>query len=426
MSASLRKRSSCLCTLTHLNLTIYICTHSQRQSQPTQNDLIPTYHGRTRNKKPLADHDSSDPNSTSDSALSSNQAILSLQTELSGPSATMSTAQEEGGQSLKHSAATKSESSSHPVLTPVGASGIKRRREAALVKDSLHKPFKSPVRPPGHGTPTAPKKQLRVSKPESVLQSSGASSSSPAALVAKDKQPLIHRPGLAASIAKRSNVRIPAQEKRQRFRSPFARDPESQPSGETALGRLMQLQALNARVTELQSSVRKAKQVIQLQQKRDDTPLVELIEKWKRASQEGAQTLLESYISQEQVLGPWGDDTGWSEPNEAPLRQPGVCVGGGTERSQSSHSLEGIDRERLDKQHEAEEARLEIQDVQQDLPTVEEAMRSRSWPDVGFQPAVTMTKMQKLLLSMGVNPAVIGYDQDQDAFTSEELPYDGS
>ncbi|KAF9959208.1 hypothetical protein BGZ70_008938 [Mortierella alpina] len=235
----------------------------------------------------------------------------------------------------------------------------------------------------------------------------------------ENSQPLIHRPKLAASIAKRSNVNIPAQAKRQRFRSPFARDPNSQPSDETALGRVMQLQALNARVTELQSSVRKAKQVIQLQQKRDDTPLVELIEKWKKASQEGAQTLLETFISQEQALGPWGDDTGWSKPNEAPLRQSGVYVGDGTERSQSSHCLESMDRERLDRQHEAEEARLEIQDVQQDLPTVDEAIRSRSWPDVGSQPAVTMTKMQKLLLSLGVSPVVIGYDQDQDAFTSE-------
>ncbi|KAF9930522.1 hypothetical protein BGZ67_005745 [Mortierella alpina] len=269
---------------------------------------------------------------------------------------------------------------------------------------------------------------------EATLSSNGMGSSLPSELsgpsattstvkgttITAASQPLIHSPELAASVVKSSKFRTPPEGKQVQFRSPFARESNGQPSGGTGLASLMQLQALNSRVTELQSTVRKARQVIQLQQKRDDTPLVELIEKWKRASQEGAQVLLETCITQEQVLGSWGDGTGWSRS-----RQRSIYVGDEAGGSQSSHCLAGMDRERLNKHHEAEEARLEIQDVQQDLPTVDEAIRSRSWPDVGSLPPVTMTKMQKLLLSLGVNPAAIGYDQDQDTFTSEELPYDG-
>ncbi|KAG9325114.1 hypothetical protein KVV02_006776 [Mortierella alpina] len=388
-------------------------------SMPTQNDLIPADQGRTCNKELLPDHDNTVSNSTSEATLSSNEMGRFLQSELSGPSATTSTVK--GSLSLEHPATAKSQSSSHPVSTSARTiSGTKRRREEAAVKRSLHKPFKSPIRSLGQGTTSPPMKQMRVTKAGSASESSGAGSSVSVATITTASQPLIHSPELAASVVKSSKPRTPTEGKRVQFRSPFAREPTGQPSGGTALARLMQLQALNSRATELQSTVRKAKQVIQLQQKRHDTPLVELIEKWKRASQEGAQVLFETCITQEQVLGSWGDDTGWSRS-----RQPSIYVGDEAGRSQSSHCLAGMDRERLDKHHEAEEARLEIQDVQQDLPTVDEAIRSRSWPDVGSQPPVTMTKVQKLLLSLGVNPAVIGYDQDQDTFTSEELPYDG-
>ncbi|KAF9566030.1 hypothetical protein EC968_003926 [Mortierella alpina] len=384
-------------------------------NKPAENDLIPTDHGRTCDNERLTDHDNADPRPTLKLAFSSNDKEWPLQTELSGISASTSTTHE--SLSLDPPAtATTLQSKSHLISTPTRTiSGIKRRREVANARGSLYKPFKSPLRSLGQGTASPPKKQMRVSKAGSALQ--------PAIM---PSQPCTREPELAASVTESSNSRIPSQGKRMQFRPPFAREPNSQLSTETALGRLMQLQALNARVTELQSTVRKAKQVIQLQQKRDDTPLVELIEKWKKASQEGAQVLLETYISQELVAGPWSDDTGWSKPKEAPFRQSSVSVGDGAEASQSSHRLGGMDRASLNKQHDAEEARLEIQDVQQDLPTVDEAIRSKSWPDVGLQPPVTMTKMQRLLLSLGVNPAVVGYDQDQDAFTSEELPYDGS
>ncbi|KAF9951126.1 hypothetical protein BGZ72_007292 [Mortierella alpina] len=389
--------------------------------KPTRNDLIPTDHARSCNKEAMMDHDNA--LSTSKLGSSSKEMGSSSHSELLGANATTSTAQE--SLPLVHTSTSVPRSSSHPLSTPTRTvSGIKRRREIVSAKGSLHKPFKSPVRSLAKDTASPPKKQLRVSTAGSALQSSGANSASPAAKTTAASQPLMHGPASAAFTTKSRNSRISTQGKRVQFRSPFAREPNSQPSGDTALSRLMQLQTLNARVTELQSTVRKAKQVIQLQQKRDDTPLVDLIEKWKRASQEGAQVLLETYMTHEQVLGPWGNDTGWSKSIEAPPRQCSMYVGGGTGGSQSPHCLTGMDRERLDKQLEAEEARLEMQDVQQDLPTVDEAIRTKSWPDVGPQPPVTMTKMQSLLLRLGVNPVVIGYDQDQDAFTSEELPYD--
>ncbi|KAG0215511.1 hypothetical protein BGX28_009559 [Mortierella sp. GBA30] len=215
--------------------------------------------------------------------------------------------------------------------------------------------------------------------------------------------------------------------KRIPFRSPITLDRQSRQPSETDHARLIELQTLNSRIIELQSSIRKAKQVIQLQQKQDDIPLLELIEKWKRASQEGAQTLIQKYTEQEQVFGTWDDDKGSSYSRAAPLRRHQAILeddAWGIQPSSSfayqRHDDPGVDLYNLQRKLDAEESRLEIQDVEQDLPTVDEAIRCRTWPDVGMPP-VTLTKMQKLLMGLGINPAVIGYDPEQDGFTTDDL-----
>jgi len=150
-------------------------------------------------------------------------------------------------------------------------------------------------------------------------------------------------------------------------------------------------------------------------QESEDVPLEDLVEKWKRVSQAGAHVLLEKYMEQEQVLGigaSWdNDDTGsktsfasnWGYHND------GGFEGDGQGSSSCNKELDPRDRWR------AEEERMELEDVQYDLPTVEEALRSRCLPESRLAPK-PVTKMQRLLGSLGIDLATIGYNPDQDSF----------
>lgn len=174
---------------------------------------------------------------------------------------------------------------------------------------------------------------------------------------------------------------------------------------------------------ELQSSIRKGQQILRQQQK-NEVPIEELTAKWKRASQEGAQVLLEKYTEQQNAFGGWGDN-GDNRSDDMISMNRGLR-GYGTRQLPWSYntdmpmdgvsSLQELGPEGL----QALEEYIEHQDVQQDLPTVEEAIRSRGRPEVSAMthPSTKMTTMQKLLLGLGIDLDVIGYDPEQDAFIS--------
>ncbi|KAG9068662.1 hypothetical protein KI688_010939 [Linnemannia hyalina] len=195
------------------------------------------------------------------------------------------------------------------------------------------------------------------------------------------------------------------------------------PSSDTAYGRLIQIQTLQARVTELQSSIRKGQQILKQQQK-NEAPIEELTAKWKKASQEGAQVLLGKYTEQQSAFGGWGDyDSNRSDDRMSMNRG---FHGYGSQQLPWSYntdmpmngvsSLQELGPDGL----QALEEYIGHQDVQQDLPTVEEAIRSRSRPEVTAMthPPTKMTTMEKLLLGLGIDLDVIGYDPEQDTFIS--------
>lgn len=143
-------------------------------------------------------------------------------------------------------------------------------------------------------------------------------------------------------------------------------------------------------------------------QESEDVPLEDLVEKWKRVSQVGAQALLEKYTEQEQVFG---IGASWDNDDTASKASFGSNWGYHHDEGGSSNKeLDPRDRWR------AEEERMELQDVQYDLPTVEEALRSRCLSE--SRPAPTpVTKMQRLLGSLGIDLATIGYNPGNDSFS---------
>ncbi|KAF9898737.1 hypothetical protein BX616_003668, partial [Lobosporangium transversale] len=196
----------------------------------------------------------------------------------------------------------------------------------------------------------------------------------------------------------------------------------------TVNSQVTQIQALQTKMKELESSIRKARQVLHLQEA-NDAPLQELIDRWRKVSIEGAQVLLEKYLAQEQFFGGgsgesqslWDQD---STPVASSWGRSLTNTSSSQDRQQKQKRQQGLtemDLEQLDAMEEC----MEIQDVQQDLPTVEEAIRLRSVPDKhmgygGEAALVKMTPMLKLLRSLGIDPAIIGYDVEQDTFTNDE------
>ncbi|KAF9187425.1 hypothetical protein BGZ51_006257 [Haplosporangium sp. Z 767] len=291
---------------------------------------------------------------------------------------------------------------SAPAVPTITISGQKRPRVLNRMKGMpIHKPFRSPVR--------------------SIQQQQATSSSEPTTSTAvaptdgkdtRERTPQPRQLGTAPKITSMSNK---SRGRRLPFRSPVVRDhQEGHSSGDTPHSRLLQLQTLQSRIVELQSSIRKGEQVLQQQQK-CETSLQELTARWRKASHDGAHTLLEKYIEQEQMYG--GD----SMTSKFPVTsgKPGFYsqedewgynAGAVLQKHLSHHEL---DQDQLDTMKQ----RMDAQDVEQDLPTVEEAIRTRAWPDIGTAPGPRIvTKMQKLLLGLGIDPAVIGYDPEQDVF----------
>ncbi|KAG0046466.1 hypothetical protein BGZ83_008356 [Gryganskiella cystojenkinii] len=247
--------------------------------------------------------------------------------------------------------------------------------------------------------------------------------------------------------------------KRALFRSPViggsttsSSSPHPSSSSSTVASQLIERQALERRITELQSNIRKGQLVVRSQES-EDVPLEDLIEKWKRASQTAAEVLLQKYIEQEQIFGGanrddsdlWGNNghnsnsyynnaslsssqgpmggfataSGWngdgSSGGYGDGSEPGECRG----YADTSSAFTGEDKDHGRDRWRAEEERMEVEDIQNDLPTVEEALRSRCFSAAGQDPRVhkTLTKMQKLLCALGVDFVTIGYDPETDSFS---------
>ncbi|KAF9998326.1 hypothetical protein BGZ65_006167, partial [Modicella reniformis] len=186
--------------------------------------------------------------------------------------------------------------------------GQKRPRDTKTMKGSLHKPFRSPLRLVQHPTiqlfsdsntgikhtgsgPPAFKETLSDTPSDSQLPKQTYGSPQPQGSTS-------HSPTLAStSVQKKGSLGV-----RRTFRSPLIRDDCAlQYSNNIAYAHLIQVQALQARIAELQSSIRKGLQILR-QQEKNDTPLEDLIDKWRKASQEGAKVLLEKYMAQEQLF----------------------------------------------------------------------------------------------------------------------------
>lgn len=174
---------------------------------------------------------------------------------------------------------------------------------------------------------------------------------------------------------------------------------------------------------ELQSSIRKGQQILKQQQK-NEAPIEELTAKWKKASQEGAQVLLEKYTEQQSAFGGWGDDGDNRSDDMLSMNRGfrGYCPQQLPWSYNTHLPMEGISslQELGPEGLQALGEYIEHQDVQEDLPTVEEAIRSRGRPEVTAMthPPTKMTTMQKLLLGLGIDLDVIGYDPEQDTFIS--------
>ncbi|KAF9097468.1 hypothetical protein BGX23_008742 [Mortierella sp. AD031] len=201
------------------------------------------------------------------------------------------------------------------------------------------------------------------------------------------------------------------------------------PHSSTTAGQLIHTQTLQAQITELRSSIRKGELLLK-QMEKNERPIEELTAKWRKASQEGAQVLMEKYLEQESIFGRWDDNDdidkttaarGFGGFGNTPQHAAwGYGTDTDTDTAMTAEGSEGSEGYSRQDRLQAMEEYIEHQDVQQDLPTVEEAIRSRNRPEVTALTgqSTKMTKMQRLLLGMGVSLDVIGYDPDQDAFMS--------
>ncbi|KAG0016056.1 hypothetical protein BGZ81_011417 [Podila clonocystis] len=170
---------------------------------------------------------------------------------------------------------------------------FKRPRPKSLTKHSIHRPFKSPLKT-SISTTTHPLTSVDTS----------ASTTNPRAMQAKE---LSHR-ALSIPPIPQPKAPLPKPKARPQFRSPLPRNPGQSSSSSssqgqnTSVGRFLEIKDLESKISELRSSIRNCTMVLRHQEKKDDTPIEELIAKWKHVSQKGAQALLEKMVEQEQAF----------------------------------------------------------------------------------------------------------------------------
>ncbi|KAK3825263.1 MAG: hypothetical protein J3Q66DRAFT_327355 [Benniella sp.] len=284
-----------------------------------------------------------------------------------------------------------------------------KRPRATTQKSSIHKPFRSPLRFIGHPSDQPASGPSARNSPSEIFAPKASSLGSQLGVQGLTDKLATSSIPTSSSISKKPSLGV-----RRPFRSPLLRDQRASRNPNDACARLIQIQSLQTKIAELQSSIRKGQRVIQ-QQETNDTPLEDLIDKWRKASQEGAKVLLEKFIAQEQMFGgdTWGDSTHSSRSRQS------FCFGsdswgyGKDSFYDRRPSLSELNPEQM----EAMEERMETQDVQLDLPTVEEALMSKLQPETETTRAPT--RMQKLLMGLGIDPALLEYDPEQDTFATE-------
>ncbi|KAG0078000.1 hypothetical protein BGZ90_006137, partial [Linnemannia elongata] len=234
--------------------------------------------------------------------------------------------------------------------------GQKRPLPSTRLKGSIHKPFRSPLRT-AQPTDTKPATVTMKKNAEHVPRVKGTTTMTPTLASTSISMP----PTLRAP-SKPLTTNPLSVGKRAQFRPPLSRSHQGPTSNDTAYGRLIQIQTLQAR-----------------------TPIEELTAKWKKASQEGARVLLEKYIEQQSAFGGWGDN----DDNRSDDR---MSIDRGSHGYGPQHlpwsyytdmPMDGVSNlhELGPEGLQALEEYIEHQDVQQDLPTVEEAIRSRTRPE---------------------------------------------
>ncbi|KAF9108086.1 hypothetical protein BGX29_003282 [Mortierella sp. GBA35] len=308
-------------------------------------------------------------------------------------------------------------------LNSTSTAGQKRPLPLARLRGSIHKPFRSPVRtaqPPE----IKPAPLVMESGPGQAPDAGSPSTAAPAIATAT----VTTTAATTRRTAKPLTPHAPGVCKRAPFRPPTMRSQQA-PHSSTTAGQLIHTQTLQAQITELRSSIRKGELLLK-QMEKNERPIEELTAKWRKASQEGAQVLMEKYLEQESIFGRWDDNDdidkntaarGFGGFGNTPQHAAwGYGTDTDTDTAMTAERSEGSEGYSRQDRLQAMEEYIEHQDVQQDLPTVEEAIRSRNRPEVTALTgqSTKMTKMQRLLLGMGVSLDVIGYDPDQDAFVS--------
>ncbi|KAF9971097.1 hypothetical protein BGZ73_006001 [Actinomortierella ambigua] len=209
-----------------------------------------------------------------------------------------------------------------------------------------------------------------------------------------------------------------------------------------------EIRTLQYRVAELKSSVRNAK-LAKKYQESEAGSLDALIGKWKRASQEAAQYLVEQMVDYDNgndyYTSSWTTSTVPVNHGEA---QASALARDNSDDSQTS-SLPVLDKEPKKAAVAAESSnsgveeevtrqrsrysqakfrakldmvceRIDYQDTVEDLPTVEEAIRCHEYvgedDERGYSPK-KLPKMQRLLLGLKIDPNLLGYNAVLDEFT---------
>ncbi|KAF9420055.1 hypothetical protein BGZ94_009234 [Podila epigama] len=300
---------------------------------------------------------------------------------------------------------------------------VKRPRPRDLTKHSIHRPFKSPIK-------LSTKPIVQATETSSTLPSPGAKS-----LPVVEPGPRLQpRPETEPqSQALRSSERCSSKPKaRSQFRSPLHKQGQFLPGTRSSVGYFLEVRELENKVAELQASIRRCNMVLR-HQEQDDTPLEELIAKWRKASQEGAQALLEKMIEQEQIFGEepsggFNSDYSNRPPPRPPWQSSGFHEGWGSTRTESlergdDSRMEMADDDEIERRERQRrldliEQRMNYEDVEQDLPSVSEAIRSRMLPEHFAPRPPPMTKMQRLLTALGVDLDTIEYNPETDSFKS--------
>ncbi|KAG0341693.1 hypothetical protein BG004_005939 [Podila humilis] len=288
----------------------------------------------------------------------------------------------------------------------------KRPKPVGLTKHCVHRPFKSPLRTVASpDTPTATSSStttaimIAATAPSHITPACYITALQPSSKVLGDQLCLTSKPLPFQHLTKSPFPKSKPKFARSQFRPPLPRTDSASISSSTKrtpVGQFLDIQKLESQISELRSGIRNCCAVLRSQEREDEgeMSLEELTAKWKRVSQQGALVLMNKMVEQEQVFG---GATGWD--------------GGGFTDSELAGATNS-DSSQLNRQSwiDMTVARMDYEETIGDLPTVSEALRTRTWPDVPV--TKPPTKMQTMLMTLDVDLDTIGYDPSTDSFAT--------